>query len=190
MTDKSPTSRRYDWDTLQKDYDAGLSYRQLSQKYGVSQVSIAAAKKRGDIVTRTVSEGTKLHFEKNGANIMTDDARDRQSARMSEHNPGGRSKWFEISGKKVQGTWERDFALYLENHNIPWQRCKPLEYCIDNKIKRYTPDFYLPIQNIYIEIKGRWWGNDRKKMEAVIEQHQDKVFCIVEHTDFDKLELW
>lgn len=183
-------TKKYNWKQIQVDYDSGLSYRDISSKYSMSQQSIANAKKRGDIVTRTNSESTKIRIAKYGPNKMGQEARERTSARMSENNPGGRSKWFEVAGRKVQGTWERDFADYLEQKQIPWQRGNPLVYHLDGKCKRYSPDFYLPLQDVFVEIKGYWWGNDRKKMDAVIEQHQDKTFYIVEHTEFDKLELW
>ncbi|MCK4815032.1 hypothetical protein KA005_04620 [bacterium] len=179
--------KKYDWNQVQKDYDSGLSYRDIAKKYGMSQQSIANAKKRGDMKTRTRSEGGLLRFKNHPPHKMGAAARERQSKLMSENNPGGRSKWFEVAGKKVQGTWERDLALYFEAHNIIWERCKPMPYVIDDIKKNYTPDFYLPEQNLYVEVKGYWWGNDKKKMQAVIEQHQDTTFRIVEGEMFKQL---
>jgi len=119
--------------------------------------------------------------------VMSKEARKRQSKRMSEHNPGGRSKWYEVNGKKVQGTWERDIALKLSEMNIEWERCKPIEYLIDNETKNYTPDFYLPTENIYLEVKGYWWGNDKQKMDNVIKQHPDKKIFIIEEKEFNQI---
>lgn len=182
-----PYKKHYDWVKVQKDYDSGLSYREISKKYNMSQQSIANARKRGDIVTRTTSEAGKLYYKSNPAKQMGNEARDRLSKRMSENNPGGRSKWFEVNGKKVQGTWERNFALYCNENNIEWDRCKPWKYILDGKERSYTPDFFILEKNLYIEIKGRWWGDDKRKMEAVINQHPDKKILILEKEKYQKL---
>lgn len=103
---------------------------------------------------------------------------------MSLHNPGGKCKWFEVAGQKVQGSWERDIALKFEQLKINWNKLKVnsdiLKYIINNIEKSYTPDFYLKEYNLYIEIKGFWWGNDKEKMDAVMDQHPDKKILIIE----------
>ena len=182
-----PHKKHYDWIEIQKDYDAGLSFRGLQHKYGIAFNSLVNAKNRGDLITRTKSEASKLRIAEHGPTVMGQDAKRRLSERMSQHNPGGKSKWYEVSGKKVQGTWERNFALYCNENNIAWDRCKPWKYVLDGKIKSYTPDFYLPAFDLYVEIKGRWWGNDRAKMDAVIEQHPDKKILIIEKQEYSKL---
>ena len=123
-----PHKKHYDWDQVQKDYDNELSYRDLSAKYGMTNQSIANAKKRGDLKTRTRSEAAKIKLKKYGPNRMGAAAKKRTSIRMSEHNPGGKSKWFEVNGIKVQGTWDRDFSMFLNSNNIVWSRPKHLEY--------------------------------------------------------------
>lgn len=36
-----------------------------------------------------------------------------------------------------------------------WQRCKEsFGYEFENKKRKYTPDFYLPESNEYVEVKG------------------------------------
>jgi hypothetical protein len=55
----------YDWSIISADYTAGLGYRDLHKKYGISAGAIAKARKRGDIESRTISEGLKVHFENN-----------------------------------------------------------------------------------------------------------------------------
>ena len=182
-----PHKKHYDWIEIQKDYVAGLSFRGLQHKYGIAFNSLVNAKNRGDLITRTKSEASKLRIAEHGPTVMGQDARRRLSERMSQNNPGGKSKWYEVSGKKVQGTWERNFALYCNENNIAWDRCKPWKYVLDGKIKSYTPDFYLPAFDLYVEIKGRWWGNDRAKMDAVIEQHPDKKILIIEKQEYSKL---
>jgi len=170
-----------------KLYDEGTSFRAFHKINGLSTRDVERAFRLGFVEKRTHQEAAKLHRDQHGPTIMGEEARQKTSERMSKHNPGGRSKWFEVAGKKVQGTWERDFALFLEENQVEWIRCKPLTYVLDDKERKYTPDFYLPKYNLYVEIKGYWWGNDKKKMEAVIKQHQDKKFQIVETTDFKNI---
>lgn len=166
-------------------YKKEYSLRDLI-KMGYNQTAYDRAKQLGLLKPRTLSESRKIAIKKYGPNRMGSEGKKKTSKRMSEHNPGGKAKWFTVAGKKVQGTWERDFALYLEEQNIPWRRCKAWPYTINEEQKHYTPDFYLSETDEYIEIKGYWWGNDREKMDAVLEQYPDKNIRIIEKEEFLK----
>lgn len=105
------------------------------------------------------------------------------SERMSLHNPGGRTKWYKVYGISVQGTYERDFAEALVAQNISWEKVKTnnhiFKYVKDDKIKSYAPDFYLSEMNLYVEIKGFWWGDDENKMLCVKEQCSNKNVVVI-----------
>lgn len=100
------------------------------------------------------------------------------SIRQSLKNSGGKCKWFEVSGQKVQGTWEYKLALKFEELQIQWRKPKVNNevffYKKDDKTKAYTPDFYLEEVELFLEVKGFWWGNDEEKMKLVREQN-DKL---------------
>lgn len=67
---------------------------------------------------------------------------------------------------KFQGLWEVEFAKYLDNKNIKWERPhKTYKYIFENENHRYLPDFYLPEYNLYIEIKGYPTKRDFYKWE-------------------------
>lgn len=121
----------------------------------------------------------------------TEETKLKISTKMSHNNKGGRCKWYDVSGQKVQGTWERDVALKLDELSIKWKKLKTnkdvLQYNIDGNIKSYTPDFLLIDLGIFLEIKGYWWGNDKNKMIAVKEQHPDKRIVIIEKREFEKI---
>lgn len=118
-------------------------------------------------------------------------AKQKISAKLSINNRGGRSKWYEVNGIKVQGTWERDVAQVMTDKKIKW--IKPtsskhsLNYKIENIQKTYTPDFYLEDLNLYLEVKGYWWGNDREKMNYVFEQNPDVKIVIIERNEYEKI---
>lgn len=183
--------KKYNWIDIQTSYDAGSTWRDLEKIFGVTQQAISNARKRGDLVTnRDASAALKLQY-KNGRqpNIPNKKFCTELSISQSLQNRGGRCKWFEVSGTKVQGTWERDIAIKLTEQNIRWEKIRtfPLSYKKDNKIHRYSPDFYLPDFNCYLEIKGYWWGNDREKMDLVMVQNLDKKIFIIEQNEYIKI---
>ncbi len=114
---------------------------------------------------------------------MSDEARLVLSERQSLVNSGGRCKWFTIAGNRVQGTYEKQFAEQLEFENIRWEKIKTnnhiFKYVYNDKVRSYAPDFYLPDFNIYVEIKGFWWGDDENKMRCIKDQHIDKHLIIL-----------
>ena len=50
----------------------------------------------------------------------------------------------------------------------------------------YTPDFVLP-NGIYLECKGLWEPEDRRKIKAVIEQHPEIDLRMVFQAPFNKI---
>tara|TARA_Y100001968_G_C19423444_1_gene753067 strand:- start:198 stop:860 length:663 start_codon:yes stop_codon:yes gene_type:complete len=79
----------------------------------------------------------------------------------------------------VRGTWELFVAKELNKHKINWVRKIYLNYTLDDNVTRtYTPDFYLPEQNLYIEIKGFYSDKDKKKMKTVNEQNNLNIVVI------------
>lgn len=70
-------------------------------------------------------------------------------------------------GVDLHGTWEFRYVQYLDRENIEWIRCKnSFPYLYENKERRYTPDFYLPETNQYIEIKGYKTDKDLAKWNS------------------------
>jgi hypothetical protein len=64
----------------------------------------------------------------------------------------------------LHGMWEVKYAQWLDLHNIKWIRCKnSFKYVFENKVRHYTPDFYLIDTNEYIEIKGYKTSKDDAK---------------------------
>ena len=58
----------------------------------------------------------------------------------------------------MRSSYEIAYAKYLDNMNIEWQYESTTFNLGDTT---YTPDFYLPDRDKYIEIKG-WWREDAK----------------------------
>lgn len=104
---------------------------------------------------------------------------------------GGKCKWFDYKGYKIQGKWELSIVMKLDELNIKWHKPKVnsevWSYKIEGKQKSYTPDLYLEEYDLYLEIKGYWWGNDKQKMDAVISQNPNKKLMIIEKNQYMKI---
>ena len=113
------------------------------------------------------------------------------SKKKSINNKGGRCKWYIVAGQSVQGTWEQNAAMKFEELGIKWEKLKTnqhtFEYEMNGKVRCYTPDFYLPEQDVYLELKGRWWGDDKEKMSLVLEKYKDKKIVVIEKDNYEKL---
>lgn len=70
---------------------------------------------------------------------------------------GKKSKY---KGIWMRSSWEVKYAKYLDKNKIKWQY-EPKTFDLGDMT--YTPDFYLPEQNKYIEIKGWWRDNSKRK---------------------------
>ena len=142
-----------------------------------------------------IKGNTNYKHWKNGPGFKgkkhTRESREKISKALSVNNKGGRCKWYDVSGQKVQGTWERDIATKLDELHIKWTKLKTnkdtLRYELDKKLRSYTPDFYLEEYNLFLEIKGFWWGNDKNKMQAVMDQHPEKNIKIIEKLEYKKI---
>lgn len=64
----------------------------------------------------------------------------------------------------LDGNWELKVALYFDKNKINWRKNKKrFNYFFNKKNRNYTPDFYLIIENKYIEVKGYETEKDRAK---------------------------
>ena len=145
----------------------------------------------GQTISAALKEKSKNGlFKLGGCFKWTVQKRKAWSLKQSRHHTGGRCKWFIIGKQSVQGTWERDVALQMNKLNIVWIKKKIKTFKFENNKKHhYTPDFYLPEFNIYLEIKGYWREYDKMKMKLVLEQNLElnKILYIVEQDKFKKL---
>ena len=154
---------------------------------GLTKETSDVVKQYSENISKVMKDKVKSGTWKN--TMLTEHARQLSSLRQTLHNTGGKAKWYKVDGISVQGTWERDFALKMNEFNIEWVRCNKKHILIYNKIKRYTPDFYIPIIDKIIEIKGYWWGDDKNKMRSVIKQNPSVVgrLKIIRKNKFERI---
>ena len=79
---------------------------------------------------------------------------------------------------------EEKVADLMVELNVKYEyETERLDYTIAHS---YTPDFKLP-NGIYLECKGLWEPEDRRKIKAVIEQHPDIDLRMVFQAPFNKI---
>ena len=51
-------------------------------------------------------------------------------------------RWYK--GIRLHSSWELAYLKYLDTNGIPWRRVtETFKYTFENKVRQYTPDFYL-----------------------------------------------
>lgn len=90
----------------------------------------------------------------------------RNSCRFGK--PPSNAKKIKYDKQWFRSSWEANFAKWCNLSGIKWEyepKAFPLK--INGKDTTYTPDFYLPEFDLWIEIKGYWRGIQKKKFNFV-----------------------
>jgi hypothetical protein len=122
----------------------------------------------------------------------TSDTREKRKATIAKkvaknewHTSLARHMHIDYNGTDLHGSWELAYAKYLDSNNIKWIRnIDSFVYNFEDKDRRYTPDFYLPIEDEYVEIKGY----KTKKDDAKWTQFPKKLKILM-HYDLKKLNI-
>jgi transcriptional regulator with XRE-family HTH domain len=172
-----------DWDFIQKEYDSGLSYRDLWLKYGISQLTTSQAKKKGLLKTRSIKEAFRIFID----NLSEEEKFEHFSHKGNPNGKmggyrekAGRSKKYHVKDSFgnivcLQSSYEKETAEILNELKIKWIRPQYLKY--DNK--KYFPDFYLVDLDIYLDPKNDHLAKiDEDKIKKVCEQNQVTVLIL------------
>ena len=155
--------------TANTDYRIQKSINTLKNNYKFGKIIPSFKNKKHSIETR---EKISLFISKRNEQI--------------QGGNGGRKdvKWFKVKNLNgieytVRGSWELNVAKRLNELGILWLKNKRISYIVDGITKQYNPDFYLPLTNEFIEVKGWFKDTDRIKMNYVLKQHNGiRIFFI------------
>ena len=98
------------------------------------------------------------------------------------------AKWYiGYSSIPMRSGYELAYAHYLDAKGVIWQY-EPYTFWIGPSRqylgKTYTPDFWVPIFNTFIEIKGRYSVRDRHKIEAFKKAYPKYQHVVLKGKDF------
>lgn len=128
-------------DEIIKLYKDGFSCAEISAMFGVSS---------SVVYSRLVSWGIgRRNFT--DANLM----RYCRGVVVNRNSTYGKGRYYNTpnQGKRwMRSMWEVAVANYLSSRNIDW--CYEYRYLFLDDGSKYLPDFYIPIENRYIEVKG------------------------------------
>lgn len=106
----------------------------------------------------------------------------------------GKTTYKVTHGKRVlvQETWMRStyearFARFLDNIGVEWSY-EPKHFSVLNGTKTYLPDFYVPLVDAFIEVKG-WWRDDAKeKFDDFVASNPSLRYALIDHQVLKSLE--
>lgn len=81
--------------------------------------------------------------------------------------------------------WEANFARILNLLKIKWV-FQPESF--DLKFQKYTPDFYLPEYDLYVEIKNFLSNYSAKRDKAFRKLYPDKNLSLILRPEYTKLQ--
>lgn len=99
---------------------------------------------------------------------------------------------------KLDSSYEVAVAKSLDENGVKWERCERFKYHdMNNRLHYYTPDFYLPDYNVYLDPKNDFLINninpnlgfsDKEKIEWVVNQNNVKVLILdKDHLTWDNI---
>ena len=157
----------------------------------IHKVSWKKGKTKEELPHLQRSTETKLKIsEKSKGRKHTEESKSILSKIAKERGFGGitQSRWIDYKGKKLGSSYELTVAKSLDENNIKWDTCKRFNYIDPNgKARTYTPDFYLPEYNVYLDPKNDFLinkinpalgFNDCEKIRRVEEQNNIKVIVL------------
>lgn len=91
-------------------------------------------------------------------------------------------EYIDVLGRvfKFRSKLEHIFAMWLDKNELVWEYENytfPYD-AVDGKIRHYTPDFYFPEFDFFIELKGRKFENTEHKIKQTEKQNNIKIYTL------------
>lgn len=154
----------------------GSNHFIYAKKHGLPspEVSVETRKKIADEVKSRSSDWHKNNGKKISKTVN-------EKIKNGEwHTSLAKKMHISYNGVDLHGSWELKYAQHLDANGITWIRnTDSFEYQFDGKTRRYTPDFYLPFSDEYIEIKGYKTDKDDAKWSQ-FPKHRKLVVLVKE----------
>ena len=88
---------------------------------------------------------------------------------------------------KLDSSYEVTLAENLDHHGIRWERCSRFPYHMNDNLHYYTPDFYLPDHNVYLDPKNDFLiqninpslgYSDTDKIQQVMKENKIRIIIL------------
>lgn len=86
----------------------------------------------------------------------------------------------------MRSRWEVAYAEWLDRQGIDWQY-EPRWFNLGGT--SYTPDFYLPTEDRYVEIKGRMTEENAKKLKLFAERYPQISLTVLQRAELTAIGL-
>jgi hypothetical protein len=86
----------------------------------------------------------------------------------------------------MRSRWEVAYAEWLDEQGIDW-RYEPRWFNLGGT--SYTPDFYLPAEDRYVEIKGRMTEENAKKLKRFAERYPHVNLTVLQRAELTAIGL-
>jgi hypothetical protein len=86
-----------------------------------------------------------------------------------------------------KGSYEYKYVLYLDSKNIMWFY-EPITFLLSEDMS-YTPDFYLPQEDVFIDTKGYMYPETKIKIEKLNKEYPNIKLKILYRNDLTNLGI-
>lgn len=140
---------RFNWIEIQRDYDSGLSIRDICKKYKISKYPLEKGKKEGLFKTRDLKQSSKIR-EKFKRKTMPESAKKKLSEIMKfRHSQGEAHTLGHNRNKQIPSYPERFMTKIIHNEFFD------KNYISEFRFHRFSLDFAWPHLKKCIEIDGQ-----------------------------------
>lgn len=151
---------------IAKDYlKKGSSIKSICRKYKLSRNYIRNILKELNVNIKTSTKAKREVDELKKINNIR-----HPNYRKKPAIGTGHCFWYLYNGIIYQGSWELRLGWWLIKKSINFfchTGVKQFPYVMDGQKHTYCPDFYIPMWNRYIEVKGYFSDFEKRKMHII-----------------------
>lgn len=157
-------NRKYDWTEIQKEFDGGLLYKELGERFGVSTNAIQKAIKRKQFIPRSMSAACKIREPKLHRTCSEKTKKKLSKLRIAFLDAHPERSPYLLSHSSRKSYPETIFENALISANIQG-------WFYNFQCGRFQYDFAFPLEKIDVEIDG---GTHRLPNVRKIDKRRDK----------------
>ncbi len=172
---------KYDYIEIQKLIDSGNSYRSLNRLLGISSKTLWKAQQDGLIKFPEKNQQRMLDLGVIKPHNHTAETKEKLSILMTDRIQKNIrfSKMENYNGIWLDSSYESILARELDAHGIQWTRPKALKWNDLGNIRRYIPDFYLPVYDVYLDPKNDFLiVKDERKIKLASQFNSVKILVL------------